>query len=559
MARAAQSVGAVESIAMEIEAKFAITTATAAEQLKTVASIDTFQIAPGKTIRVRDTYLDTRDRRLLAAGYACRQRKQADHWLITLKQIRSVEGAIHAREELEITLPQDTPPAEWSDSPARERVLSLSGGASLQKLFELQQTRVQRDVLNNGEVIAEWSVDEVRARVGKAILQFAELEIELKGGTAADLTRIAAFVQAEWNLAPEPQSKFERALSWVDEIKSQNKKHGATKKSRRRSAPKIKLDDTMAEAARKTLLLHWERMLACEAGARTGNDIEQVHDMRVATRRMRAALRVFAEYLDADAFKPFAKMLRRTARALGAVRDLDVFREKARQYIEDLPAERKSELDTLLIAWQAEYQHARQVLLALFDSEAFVQFKTEFDKFLRTPGAGALPVATIDGERPIAHRVRNVLPMILLRGYADVRAYDVSVKKSDVPLTQLHQLRIASKGLRYTLEFFADVLKPDAQALIEHIKELQDHLGNLQDAVVACNILRDFLTWGKWSDVAQKSSRRRRALIVAPGVAAYLAARQNEIHDLVQTFPRVWSPVIHADFKRQLLALIAAW
>lgn len=543
---------------MEIEAKFAITNATVAEQLKTVEGIDTFQIAPGKTIRVRDTYLDTRNRRLLAAGYACRRRKQANQWLITLKQIRSAEGAMHAREELEIVLPQDAPPAEWSDSPARERVLSLIGDDALQKLFELRQTRVQRDVLKDGTVIAEWSVDEVRARVGKAILQFAELEIELKSGTEADLTRITALVQAEWNLAPEPQSKFERVLSWVDETKSQRRQYAATKKSRRRAAPKIKLDDTMAEAARKTLLLHWRRMLDHEAGARAGKDVEQVHDMRVATRRMRAALRVFAEYLDADAFKPYAKMLRRTARALGAVRDLDVFREKAQHYIDALPAERRSELDGLLVAWQAEYQRARQDLLALFDSAAFTHFKTEFDKFLRAPGAGALPMETTDAAH-IAHRVRNVLPMILWRGYADVRAYEELVKRIDVPLTQLHQLRIASKGLRYTLEFFVDVLKPDAQVLIKYMKELQDHLGNLQDAVVACNILRDFLTWGKWSDVTQKSSRRRRTIIVAPGVATYLATRQNEIHELVQTFPRVWSPIIHANFKRQLLALIAAW
>ena len=100
---------------MEIEAKFAVTDTTVIEQLKIVETIDAFQIAPGKTVRVRDAYLDTRDRRLLAAGYACRRRKQDGQLLITLKQIRSVEGAIHEREELEIVLPQDVPPAQWRD------------------------------------------------------------------------------------------------------------------------------------------------------------------------------------------------------------------------------------------------------------------------------------------------------------------------------------------------------------------------------------------------------------------------------------------------------------
>jgi CHAD domain-containing protein len=297
-------------------------------------------------------------------------------------------------------------------------------------------------------------------------------------------------------------------------------------------------------------------MLEHEQGARAGSDIEQVHDMRVATRRMRAALRVFAEYLDEDAFKPFAKMLRRTARALGAVRDLDIFQEKAQHYIDTLPVERQSELDVMLAAWQSEYQLARSSLIELLDSPAFARFNTEFDEFLRTPEAGALPIEANNGN-PIAHRVRDVLPMILLRGYADVRVYADSVNKPDVPLTQLHQLRIASKGLRYTLEFFADVLAPESKTLIDQVKGLQDHLGNLQDAVVACNILHDFLTWGKWSDVEQKSSRRRRTLIIAPGVATYLAARQNEIHELVQSFPQIWASIVHADFKRQVLALIA--
>jgi CHAD domain-containing protein len=299
-------------------------------------------------------------------------------------------------------------------------------------------------------------------------------------------------------------------------------------------------------------------MLDHEAGARAGTDIEQVHDMRVATRRMRAALRVFADYLDADTFKPFVKMLRRTGRTLGAVRDLDVFREKAQHYLDTLPDERKPELDLLLAAWQTEYQRARGELMELFDSDAYARVKTAFGKFLRTPGAGAAATEMREGE-PIAHCVRDVLPIILLRGWAIVRAYDESVSTPDVPLTRLHQLRIASKGLRYTLEFFADVMNPKAQSLIEQTKQLQDHLGNLQDAVVACNILNDFLNWGEWSHAARRSLRRPRTLIVAPGVAAYLAARQNEIRELVQTFPQVWLPISQSEFRRQLLALMAAW
>lgn len=550
MAHPAQSVGTLEQT-MEIEAKFSVTDDALAEQLRTLERLDSWTLTRGVTMRVHDVYLDTPDRRLLAAGYACRQRRigrQRAH-LITLKRIASTSHAIHERDELEITIEDDAPPTEWQPSPARDVVLQIIGDAPLEKLFALRQTRVKRNVMQGDTLIAEWSVDVVSVRAGKHRLNFAELEIErVAAGTLEDVTRLAARVQAEWHLTPVTQSKFERALAWYD--------HTARAKPRR--TPKIRLDDTMAEAARKTLLVHWNRMLAHEAGARAGADIEEVHDMRVATRRMRAALRVFDEFLDADAFKPFAKRLRRTARALGAVRDLDVFREKTQRYLATLPDERRAELEPLWAVWQSEHQRAREELLAWLDSETYTQFKTEFDEFLRTPGAGAAPTETADGE-PRAHRVRDVLPMIVLRAWADVHAYAELVTQPNVSVERLHQLRIAAKGLRYTLEFFANVLGEEVQPLIGQIRQLQDHLGNLQDAVVACNHLRDFLTWGEWTHPDNKSARSPRALVVAPGVVAYLAARQNEIHTLIQTFPSVWTPIQDATFKRKLLTLLAAW
>jgi len=514
-------------------------------------------MARGRKTRVSETYLDTRDRRLLAAGFACRRRRQAAQWLITLTRLRPVEGDIESPEELEIALPENVPPAQWGVGPARERILGLAGAEPLRPLFRWRRTRCARDVLDGGAVIAEWRVDEVRVSAGGESLQFAELEIAVKGATGGDLARLTRDVQVEFGLASESRSRFERALSWADATAAERKRRIAAKKARRRSAPRIALDDTMAEAARKTLLLHWERMLEHEQGARAGGDIERVHDMRVATPRMRAALRVFRAYLDAEAFKPHARILRRAARALGAVRDLDVFREKTLHYADSLPAERQSELDALLAAWHVEHQRARQELLALIDGAAFMQFKADFDAFLRTPGAVALPSGQGHTD-PVAHRVRDDLPVVLLRAYADVRAHADSVSAPDVPLTQLHQLRIACKRLRYTLEAFADVLDRESRTSIAQVKHLQEHLGNLQDAAVACTILSDFLTRGEWSGPGRKPSRRR-TLVLAPGVATYLAARQNEIHDLVRTFPEVWSPILHADFKRRLLALIAAW
>ena len=103
--------------------------------------------------------------------------------------------------------------------------------------------------------------------------------------------------------------------------------------------PGLKADDTMAEAARKTLLYHLQKMMLHEPGTRDGEDPEELHDMRVATRRMRAAMRVFEDYLAMAQFKPFLKVMRETGRELGAVRDLDVFMIKTQAYIHSLPSE----------------------------------------------------------------------------------------------------------------------------------------------------------------------------------------------------------------------------
>jgi len=109
--------------------------------------------------------------------------------------------------------------------------------------------------------------------------------------------------------------------------------------------PGIESDDTMDEAARKTLLFHFGRMVRHESGTREGEDAEELHDMRVATRRMRAALRVFDGHVDGAVMKPYLKALRRTGRTLGTVRDLDVFYEKTARYLDTLTDERRDERD----------------------------------------------------------------------------------------------------------------------------------------------------------------------------------------------------------------------
>jgi CHAD domain-containing protein len=181
-------------------------------------------------------------------------------------------------------------------------------------------------------------------------------------------------------------------------------------------------------------------------------------------------------------------------------------------------------------------------MLAYLDSKRYSRFKKRLGKFLRTPGAGAQPVFSRD-DQPLPHRLRHVVPVVVYQRLADVRAYDEWVTGPEVPLERLHQLRIAFKRLRYTLEFFEEVLGPEAKRLIEDIKAMQDHLGALQDAGVASALLRDFLTHGTWSHTNARKKKKTSPPepSEAAGVEAYLETKQAEIQHLLDTFPEAWA------------------
>lgn len=550
---------------MEIEAKFIVPDPSTFERLKQADHLADYALDGEHTLHQHDTYLDTRDRRLLAAGYAVRLRKQDGTHLVTIKAVESAGGAIHRREEYEIRVPANQPPAEWGTSTARTLLLNIAGTEPLAPLFHLDQTRTVSRVLCGERQVGELSLDQVQIQVDGKRDAFLELEMELKGeGTEQDLAKIAAVLEQEWALVPEPRSKFERLLALADGERAGDEKSqsitprqdagAALAQTSPSTRPGISLDDTMAEAARKTLLFHMQRLMEKEPGTRAG-DVEELHDMRVATRRMRAALEVFGSYIDTREYKPFARILRRAGRVLGAVRDLDVARENTQHYVDSLPPERRGELDSFLAAREVEHNSRRAEMIAFLDSDEYARFKNDFMDFLGTPGAGSLPDIS-DSEEPRPERVRHVLPVTLFDGYAHIRAFDEVVTAADVPLSRLHQLRIASKGLRYTLEFFQEVLAPDAGDLVDECKRLQDHLGTLQDTVVSSGVLRDFLMWGTWPRPGERQAPSE--VIIAPGVAAYLAEQQNEIQRLVGEFPPIWADISGEEFRRILATLVAA-
>ncbi len=312
--------------------------------------------------------------------------------------------------------------------------------------------------------------------------------------------------------------------------------------------PPLRADEPMSEAGRKTMYTHFLRMLANEAGTRLGEDIEALHDMRVATRRMRAAYRVFAAYFDPKVIKPFNKSLRKTGQTLGAVRDLDVLLERAEAYRDTLPSEQADALAPLLDDWRARRAAARRDLLDYLDGPAYRRFVTEFQAFLSTPGAGA---RTIPPGEPVPYQVCHVAPRLIMERYEQVRAYE-PVLKDGAPLTTYHMLRIDCKRLRYALEFFRTVLGPEAPELIKQVTAMQDLLGALQDAHVAEGLLQAFLT----GQQARRDKMLAQASLTA--VENYLAEQRARQQALLAQFPAPWQELVGADFRRALALALAA-
>ncbi len=250
----------------------------------------------------------------------------------------------------------------------------------------------------------------------------------------------------------------------------------------------IMADDVMSEAGRKILLAEFVKVLQHETGSRSGADIEDVHDMRVATRRIRSLFRLLGPYYKKNVISGFKTELRHLAWTLGAVRDLDVLIEEIREYQTTLSADKQADLQEAIDALDRSRISAREELNSVLDSRLYRRLVKDFSKFLMTPDEGAKSVPK-DVVLPI--QVRHILPIIIYHRLAAVRAYNNVLAEADAET--LHALRIELKQLRYTLSLFGDVLGPTVADYVTEIKRLQDCLGHMNDGVVARAYLGELL------------------------------------------------------------------
>jgi CHAD domain-containing protein len=577
---------------VEVELKFRVVDLAAAERYLVAEEIGSFSGgSSARATQLEDRYMDTAGGALTRAGFAVRLRQSGRETIVSVKSLARTLGAGGAvrREELEGPADRTAGPLEWPASDARSLVLELAGDAPLVELVTIRQLRRKR-IVRDGETRVELSLDEVDVVVRSRVVdRFVELEAELVKGDEERLASLAEVFAADAALAPARGSKLDTALAAVRNAqRTRGQPALAAMPDARAGSPKrtvtphldvvapaaehldvvpsssdalseevdapqspdahlvvgkspgVTPDDHVAEAARKVMRFHLARMLARETGVRSGHDLEDVHAMRVATRRQRAAWRVFGAAFRGGRTRRYRRGLREIAARLGAVRDLDVLIEAADHYRADLPAAEQRALEPLLADWRTHRDDARELLVRELDSDGYRRWVDDYRDFVRTEGAAVMPVGPVQ-----PHRIRDTTASRVWAAYEQVRGYEAILRWADVET--LHELRIAGKWLRYTLEFVREALGTDAAPLIARVTALQDHLGLMNDADVAASMARTFLV-----EHAGDLSAFENAAI-----GRYLVNRERDVARLRRGVGPAWRGVAGIGFRRTLGRVVA--
>ena len=229
---------------------------------------------------------------------------------------------------------------------------------------------------------------------------------------------------------------------------------------------------TVRQAASRIVARQVRDLLALEKTARRGDDPEAVHQMRVQTRRLRAALALFSGVVRPPkrANRP---RLRWLARALGRVRDLDVItmllEDRHLQHLEGAEAGR---LEDLLAALKERRWRAQQRLRASFARGRYAGLRSGLDQLARRPRFGAAAEDDAMAVRYLADAIQRVARRVTARPGMAERLPSVS---------DLHKLRITVKRLRYVLDFHAETCGVAYDEERRLARQLQDCLGEIHD------------------------------------------------------------------------------
>ncbi len=434
-------------------------------------------VTAGETREISDTYLDTDDWRIYRAGYALRIRciKGKNKAEATMKLLASEEDTPGLKSRREFSEPLDSVEPEVledASGPVGERVQALCGPKALRPLFKVETRRSTYGLSLDGSEVGEVALDETAIPLenGTEPTRLRRVEIELEPETVSRLEPFVERLRDECRLSPAIASKYEAGLFTRELTPPAPPEFGPTS-----------IDGSLStgELAFRVLREQFGVLLNHEAGTRIGEKAEEVHDMRVATRRMRAAMKIFEKAVPVRTRK-FRDEFKWVAGALGEVRDLDVQLERLDLWVPDATGQDREPLEALRSVLEGQRDKQRKAMLRTLNSRRYARLVESFGGFLR---------------RGPSRRAQASRRSILAAGTDLIRKPYRKVRKLGDPLTEessaeeYHELRKKGKRLRYALEFVSEVYGDPAKDLIKPLKELQDILGDHQDAEVATSYL----------------------------------------------------------------------
>ena len=481
-----------------------------------------YTVTPGKTKDLHDTYFDTAHWRVHRARFTCRIRDKGDASELTLKSMAEAVGSMRSRREMTESLEAGALPLA-APGPCGETLRLIAGRRPMAPIFALHTHRQTFMLADPVGTLGEIAVDETTIPVegGEAALLF-RVEVEVDGGSVDRASRFVDLLVAACELTPAGTSKFEAALNATgQQVANPAAGLGGTA---------VDATMTAGDVAFAVMRKQFAAFLNNEAGTRIGEDIEGLHDMRVAARRLRAAMSAFGPFLS-PRILAFRAQLGWVAAALGEVRDLDVQIERMAEWRSGVSETQGAALESVKQLFVQRRHLARRRMLFALNSRRYDLFVERFAAFLRRgPARNFAP-----GQVPIL----SVAPDMVERRYRKVRRMGDRIRASSPP-TDYHLLRIDAKKMRYALEFVGGIYGKQAVDVSVRATAMQDVLGLHQDADVAMHMLQE---------MAESSGRK----LGAPAILAMGAiAERYRVHaeELRRQFPKVYKPLSGDEWRR---------
>ena len=420
---------------------------------------------PSSTREMTAEYYDTPTLSLARWGASLRWRDERPKPMWTVKLPASSDKSIMSRHEFTFAGPRTKVPPR-----AFELVRVFRRGQPLKAVATLRTTRTEIPLLVDGEEFATVCDDLVTGnRIDGESLSFREIEVELAPGVEADAT-LRAITRRLRKAGCEVE---EPALAKVVRVLG-DAAQGPPDVTVSDLTSRARVGDLVTSALSGSL----DQLIRRDPLVRGGNEPEDLHQFRVAARRLRSDLGTFAPLLDPTWARPLRDELRWLGNEAGAVRDADVLRLRLEGRFATLPASDAAVSVLLLGRLENARSRARTRLLHSMSTD---RYDLLIDALI---SATSEPHFVADDPKIASRQARRVAIELVRKRWRRLRQAADALDAGS-PDEDLHEVRILAKRCRYAAEAAAKVFGRDVRRFSRAIAEVQEVLGDHQDTVVA--------------------------------------------------------------------------